>query len=78
MSDWGATPSWDFALKGLDQESGVQVDVMMWKAEPFVESLRKAYAEGNLPKECLSLSKIPSPFQYLHLASGIRFLITAN
>ena len=23
MSDWGATPDWDFALKGLDQESGV-------------------------------------------------------
>ena len=22
MSDWGATPSWEFALKGLDQESG--------------------------------------------------------
>jgi beta-glucosidase len=29
MSDWGATPSWDFALKGLDQESGVQMDLMM-------------------------------------------------
>src|SRR5262249_57528602 len=26
----------------------------------------------------LSLSKIPSPFQYLHLTSGIRFLIIAN
>ena len=22
MSDWGATPSWEFALAGLDQESG--------------------------------------------------------
>jgi len=21
MSDWGATPEWDFALKGLDPES---------------------------------------------------------
>ena len=26
----------------------------------------------------VSLSKIPSPFQYLHLTSGIRFLIIAN
>jgi beta-glucosidase len=35
ISDLGATPSWDFALKGLDQESGVQMDVRMWKLEPF-------------------------------------------
>jgi beta-glucosidase len=27
MSDWGAVPSWDFSLKGLDQESGIQFDV---------------------------------------------------
>jgi beta-glucosidase len=53
MSDWGATPEWDFALKGLDQESGVQFDLMQWKAEPFTEPLRKAYAEGKLPKERL-------------------------
>jgi beta-glucosidase len=33
MSDWGATPSWDFALKGLDQESGVQWDVKLWGQE---------------------------------------------
>ena len=26
MSDWGATLNWDFALKGLDQESGIQFD----------------------------------------------------
>jgi len=54
MSDWGATPSWEFALKGLDQESGAQVDVAMWKAEPFVQPLKAAYAEGKLPKERLS------------------------
>jgi beta-glucosidase len=54
MSDWGATPSWDYALKGLDQESGVQMDVMLWKSEPFTEPLRKAYAEGKFPKERLS------------------------
>src|SRR5215475_5838602 len=54
MSDWGATPSWDFALKGLDQESGAQVDRLMWKGEPFTEPLREAYAEGELSKERLS------------------------
>jgi beta-glucosidase len=54
MSDWGATPSWEFALSGLDQESGAQFDVMMWNAEAFTEPLRTAYAEGTLPKERLS------------------------
>jgi beta-glucosidase len=41
-------------LKGLDQESGVQGDKMFWKSEPFTAPLRKAYAEGKLPKERLS------------------------
>jgi beta-glucosidase len=54
MSDWGATPEWEFALKGLDQESGVQGDMMFWKTEPFTEPLRKAYAKGKFPKERLS------------------------
>src|SRR5262245_13285007 len=54
MSDWGATPEWDFALKGLDQESGLQADQMLWKSEPFTRPLRKAYGEGKLPKERLS------------------------
>jgi beta-glucosidase len=54
MSDWGAVPEWEYALKGLDQESGAQVDVTMWGAEAFTERLRKAYAEGKLPKERLS------------------------
>jgi beta-glucosidase len=54
MSDWGATAGWEFALKGLDQESGLQLDVMMWKAEAFTEPLKAAYAEGKLPKERLS------------------------
>ncbi len=54
MSDWGATPSWEFALKGLDQESGLQIDVMMWKAEAFTEPLKAAYKSGKLPKERLS------------------------
>jgi len=54
MSDWGATPSWEFALNGLDQESGVQFDVMLWNTEAFTEPLREAHAEGELPKERLS------------------------
>ena len=54
MSDWGATPAWEFALQGLDQESGLQLDVMMWKAEAFTGPLRAAHASGELPKERLS------------------------
>lgn len=54
MSDWGATPSWEFALKGLDQESGLQLDALMWKSEPFTKPLRQAFADGKLPRERLS------------------------
>lgn len=54
MSDWGATPSWEFALKGLDQESGAQIDRLLWGAEAFTDRLRAAYAEGKLPKQRLS------------------------
>ncbi len=56
MSDWGATPEWEFALHGLDQESGAQADKMMWKldVEPFVGPLRQAYQDGRFPKERLS------------------------
>jgi beta-glucosidase len=54
MSDWGATPSWEFALKGLDQECGSQLDAVMWSGEQFTEPLRQAYAEGKFPNERLS------------------------
>jgi beta-glucosidase len=54
MSDWGAVPEWQFALKGLDQESGIQLDVKHWGAAAFPDRLRAAYAEGKLPKERLS------------------------
>jgi beta-glucosidase len=54
MSDWGAVPEWDFALKGLDQESGIQLDLRQWGAEAFTERLRAAHAEGRLPPERLS------------------------
>src|SRR5215469_2017108 len=54
MSDWGGTPGWEAALTGLDQESGLQLDLMMWQTEWFTARLRQAYAEGNVPKERLS------------------------
>jgi beta-glucosidase len=50
MSDWKAVYSWDFALKGLDQHSGAQLDEKEW----FNEPLREAYAAGQVPKERLS------------------------
>ncbi len=54
MSDWGATPSWECALKGLDQESGAQIDAVFWQAEAFTDRLRAAYADGRLPRTRLS------------------------
>lgn len=54
MSDWGATPSWECALAGLDQECGAQIDALLWQAESFGAPLREAYADGRLPKERLS------------------------
>jgi beta-glucosidase len=54
MSDWGGTPSWEAALAGLDQESGLQLDMMMWQQEWFMGPLQRAYAEGKLPKDRLS------------------------
>lgn len=54
MSDWGATLRWEFALMGLDQESGVQMDEVMWQVKPFEAPLRAALGEGRLPRERLS------------------------
>jgi beta-glucosidase len=54
MSDWGAVPEWEYALKGLDQESAIQLDVKQWGSEAFTDRLKAAYADGKLPKERLS------------------------
>jgi beta-glucosidase len=54
MSDWGGTPSWECALAGLDQECGPQIDVMLWGSEQFTGPLRKAYEEGDFPRQRLS------------------------
>ena len=50
MSDWGATPSWEFAVAGLDQESGARLDAMIWDREAFTEPLRAAYRTANCPE----------------------------
>src|SRR5262249_34742352 len=54
MSDWGAVTQWDCALKGLDQESGIQMDVKQWGSEAFSDELRAAFDEGKLPRDRLS------------------------
>ncbi len=54
MSDWGATPAWECALAGLDQECGAQIDALLWQSETFGVPLRAAYADGRLPAERLS------------------------
>ncbi|MDT5119518.1 MAG: beta-glucosidase [Mycobacterium sp.] len=54
MSDWGATPGWECALHGLDQECGAQIDTVFWQSEAFTGPLRSAYADGRLPKDRLS------------------------
>ena len=54
MSDWGATPSWECALGGLDQECGAQIDALLWQSEAFGERLRAAHADGRLTNERLS------------------------
>lgn len=50
MSDWKAVYHWDYALKGLDMQSGAQLDDQEW----FDGPLRKAMAEGKFPHERLS------------------------
>jgi beta-glucosidase len=47
MSDWGATRSWEFVLRGLDQESGLQIDKINWHAQPFVEAVRQATSRAS-------------------------------
>jgi beta-glucosidase len=44
MSDWSATESETYALSGLDQQSGSQMDAQPWFAAP----LQKLHAEGKL------------------------------
>lgn len=50
MSDWKAVYGWEFALNGLDQQSGAQLDDQEW----FNGPLRDALAEERFPPERLS------------------------
>lgn len=50
MSDWGAVSSPDFAVKGLDQQSGDQLDKQIW----FDAPLRAKLADGSFPRARLS------------------------
>ncbi|MCV6971523.1 beta-glucosidase [Mycobacterium bohemicum] len=54
MSDWGATPTWECAPAGLDQECGAQIDAMLWQSEAFGAPLRAAHADGRFADERLS------------------------
>ena len=46
MSDWGAVKAMDFAVKGLDQQSGDQLDQQVWFGDP----LKAAVASGAVPQ----------------------------
>ncbi|MFV3130838.1 beta-glucosidase family protein [Niveispirillum sp. KHB5.9] len=50
MSDWGAVHATDYALKGLDQQSGEQLDDQVWFGEP----LKQAVTAGTVPAARLS------------------------
>jgi len=50
MSDWGAVKATDFAVKGLDQQSGDQLDKQVWFGAP----LKAAVAAGQVPAQRLT------------------------
>ncbi len=50
MSDWGAVYSTDFAAKGLDQESGQELDNNVWFEPSLIQS---ALADGTLKRQRL-------------------------
>jgi len=46
MSDWGAVHSTDYALRGLDQQSGEQIDDKIWFGAPLESAVR----DGTIPQ----------------------------
>jgi len=50
MSDWGAVHATDYIVKGLDQQSGEQLDAKVWFGEP----LKLAVEKGEIPAARLS------------------------
>ncbi len=49
MSDWGAVHSSEAILKGLDQQSGEQIDGKRW----FSDLMEKAVADGRVPQSAI-------------------------
>jgi beta-glucosidase len=52
MSDWGAVHSSEAILKGLDQQSGEQIDGKRW----FSDLMEKAVGEGRVPQRAIDAS----------------------
>jgi beta-glucosidase len=50
MSDWGAVHALDYAVKGLDQQSGEQIDTAVY----FDKPLAAAVASGEIPEARIS------------------------
>jgi beta-glucosidase len=50
MSDWGAVHATDYIVKGLDQQSGEQLDAQIWFGAP----LKTAVEKGEIPAARLS------------------------
>jgi len=50
MSDWGAVHATDYIVKGLDQQSGEQLDAQVWFGAP----LKAAVEKGEIPASRLS------------------------
>jgi beta-glucosidase len=50
MSDWGAVYATDFAIHGLDQQSGQQADAKVW----FGDLLKQAVQSGAVPETRLA------------------------
>ena len=50
MSDWGAVHATDYIVKGLDQQSGEQLDAQIWFGAP----LKAAVEKGEVPAARLS------------------------
>jgi beta-glucosidase-like glycosyl hydrolase len=49
MSDWGAVHAMDYAVKGLDQQSGEQLDDQVWFGAPLKAAVEKGEVPGRAP-----------------------------
>ena len=61
MSDWGATDKWEYAIAGVDQESGIQIDALYWKSQPFVEPLKRGLLWGHAAEGAAFRHGAPHP-----------------